>query len=124
MLQETDLTVDGAMTDPKGDRSLAPHAQADPDMFLRIVERRADGIVVRGAKAHQTGISQLPRGTSSCPPSVHGSRRQGLRRFLRRARWMPKGCYMIYRPPELRHPQAGGQHHGRRQRRVRRAWRP
>ena len=47
-----DLTVDGAMTDPKGDRSLAPHAQADPDMFLRIVERRPDGIVVRGAKAH------------------------------------------------------------------------
>ena len=53
---EADLTVDGAMTDPKGDRSLAPHAQADPDMFLRIVERRPDGIVVRGAKAHQTGI--------------------------------------------------------------------
>lgn len=25
---EADLTVDGAMTDPKGDRSLAPHAQA------------------------------------------------------------------------------------------------
>ncbi len=51
-----DLTVDGAMTDPKGDRSKAPHAQEDPDMYLRVVERRADGIVVRGAKAHQTGI--------------------------------------------------------------------
>ena len=54
--QENDLTVDGAMTDPKGDRGLAPHAQADPDMYLHIVERRPDGIVVRGAKAHQTGI--------------------------------------------------------------------
>jgi 4-hydroxybutyryl-CoA dehydratase/vinylacetyl-CoA-Delta-isomerase len=53
--QERDLTVDGAMTDPKGDRSKAPHEQEDPDMFLHIVERRADGIVVRGAKAHQTG---------------------------------------------------------------------
>ena len=53
--QENDLTVDGAMTDPKGDRSKAPHEQEDPDMFLRIVERRPDGIVVRGAKAHQTG---------------------------------------------------------------------
>ena len=51
-----DLTVDGAMTDPKGDRSKAPHAQEDPDMYLRVVERRPDGIVVRGAKAHQTGI--------------------------------------------------------------------
>ncbi len=54
--QENDLTTDGAMTDPKGDRGKAPHAQDDPDMFLHIVERREDGIVVRGAKAHQTGI--------------------------------------------------------------------
>jgi len=56
-VQERDLTVDGAMTDPKGDRSLSPSQQADPDLFLRIVERRSDGIVVRGAKAHQTGIT-------------------------------------------------------------------
>lgn len=56
MVQDKDLTVDGAMTDPKGDRGLAPHAQPDPDMYLRVVERREDGIVVRGAKAHQTGI--------------------------------------------------------------------
>lgn len=53
--QEKDYTVDGAMTDPKGDRSLPPHKQDDPDMYLRVVERRPDGIVVRGAKAHQTG---------------------------------------------------------------------
>lgn len=53
--QERDLTVDGAMTDPKGDRAKAPHAQEDPDLYLRVVERRTDGIVVRGAKAHQTG---------------------------------------------------------------------
>lgn len=55
-IQDEDLTVDGAMTDPKGDRSLAPSKQADPDLYLRIVERRPDGIVVRGAKAHQTGM--------------------------------------------------------------------
>jgi 4-hydroxybutyryl-CoA dehydratase/vinylacetyl-CoA-Delta-isomerase len=54
--QENDLTVDGAMTDPKGDRGLSPNKQADPDLYLRVVERRPDGIVVRGAKAHQTGI--------------------------------------------------------------------
>jgi 4-hydroxybutyryl-CoA dehydratase/vinylacetyl-CoA-Delta-isomerase len=53
--QEGDWTIDGAMTDVKGDRALAPSKQADPDMFLRVVERRDDGIVVRGAKAHQTG---------------------------------------------------------------------
>jgi 4-hydroxybutyryl-CoA dehydratase/vinylacetyl-CoA-Delta-isomerase len=55
-VQENDLTVDGAMTDPKGDRSLSPSKQSDPDLFLRVVERRTDGVVVRGAKAHQTGI--------------------------------------------------------------------
>lgn len=54
-VQDNDLVVDGAMTDPKGDRSLAPSEQADPDMFLRIVKRTEDGIIVRGAKAHQTG---------------------------------------------------------------------
>ncbi len=54
-VQEEDLMVDGAMTDPKGDRSLRPSQQADPDLYLRVVERKEDGIVVRGAKAHQTG---------------------------------------------------------------------
>ncbi len=55
MVQENDYTVDGAMTDNKGDRSKAPHEQTDPDMFVHIVERRKDGIVVSGAKLHQTG---------------------------------------------------------------------
>lgn len=55
MVQENDYVVDGAMTDPKGDRGLAPSAQKDPDLFMHIVERREDGIVVKGAKAHQTG---------------------------------------------------------------------
>ncbi len=54
-IQENDLMVDGAMTDPKGHRGLSPHQQPDPDAFLRVVEERKDGIVVRGAKAHQTG---------------------------------------------------------------------
>ena len=54
-LQEEDLVADGAMTDPKGDRSLPPHQQPDPDVYVHIVEKRDDGIVVRGAKAHQTG---------------------------------------------------------------------
>jgi 4-hydroxybutyryl-CoA dehydratase/vinylacetyl-CoA-Delta-isomerase len=54
-VQDNDLVCDGAMTDPKGDRSLPPHQQPDPDMYLRVIEEKADGIVVRGAKAHQTG---------------------------------------------------------------------
>ena len=54
-VQENDLTCDGAMTDPKGDRSLAPGEQSDPDLYLHVVEERSDGIVVSGAKVHQTG---------------------------------------------------------------------
>lgn len=54
-MQNNDYVVDGAMTDPKGDRGKAPHEQTDKDMFLRIKETRPDGIVVRGAKCHQTG---------------------------------------------------------------------
>ena len=56
MIQHEDYTVDGAMTDPKGDRGLSPSKQEDEDMYLHIVERREDGIVVRGAKMHQTGM--------------------------------------------------------------------
>lgn len=55
-VQEADLTVDGAMTDSKGDRSLSPSKQADPDLYLHVVERRQDGVIVKGAKLHQTGI--------------------------------------------------------------------
>ncbi|MDY0187425.1 MAG: 4-hydroxyphenylacetate 3-hydroxylase N-terminal domain-containing protein [Syntrophus sp. (in: bacteria)] len=54
-MQKNDLTANAGVTDVKGDRSLAPHEQVDKDMFLRVVEKREDGIVVRGAKAHQTG---------------------------------------------------------------------
>jgi aromatic ring hydroxylase len=51
-----DLAVAVAQTDVKGDRALAPSAQQDPDLYVRIVERRRDGIVVCGAKAH-TSVS-------------------------------------------------------------------
>jgi 4-hydroxybutyryl-CoA dehydratase/vinylacetyl-CoA-Delta-isomerase len=54
-LQENDLVAGIAMTDVKGDRSLKPSEQADPDLYLHVVEEKKDGIVVRGAKAHQTG---------------------------------------------------------------------
>jgi len=54
-LQDNDLVCHTGVTDVKGDRSLRPADQADPDMYLRVVEERQDGIVVRGAKAHQSG---------------------------------------------------------------------
>jgi aromatic ring hydroxylase len=57
--RDLDLALSVAQTDVKGDRSLGPAAQPDPDAYLRVVERREDGIVVRGAKVH-----------TSCTPNV------------------------------------------------------
>jgi len=52
--QKNDWIVGGAIVSPKGDRSKGVSQQADPDMYLHVVEKREDGIVVRGAKAHGT----------------------------------------------------------------------
>jgi aromatic ring hydroxylase len=57
--RDRDLALAVAQTDAKGDRSKRPHKQEDPDMYVRVVEERHDGIVVRGAKVH-----------TSCTPYV------------------------------------------------------
>ena len=56
-VQEEDLACSGMVTDAKGDRSLGPGKQDDPDVYLHVTEVRDDGIVVRGAKAHQSGAA-------------------------------------------------------------------
>jgi 4-hydroxybutyryl-CoA dehydratase/vinylacetyl-CoA-Delta-isomerase len=53
-----DLALAVAQTDVKGDRGKSPAGQTDPDLYLRVVERRADGIVVRGAKVHTSYTPQ------------------------------------------------------------------
>ena len=88
-VQENDLVLNGAMTDVKGDRGRRPADQADPDMYLRVVERREDGIVVRGAKAHQTG-------------AVFSH--EILRRIRRQRPWTA--------PDRLPHGRAGRRRHG------------
>jgi 4-hydroxybutyryl-CoA dehydratase/vinylacetyl-CoA-Delta-isomerase len=55
MAETKDWTIDGCMTDPKGDRSKRPSEQTNPDVYVHVTERRDDGVVIRGAKAHQTG---------------------------------------------------------------------
>jgi 4-hydroxybutyryl-CoA dehydratase/vinylacetyl-CoA-Delta-isomerase len=54
-IQDENLMVVGAMTDPKGDRSKGPADQVDPDQYVHVVEHRDDGVVIRGAKLHMTG---------------------------------------------------------------------
>ncbi len=51
---KNDLALAVAQTDVKGDRSLRPHQQSDPDLYLRIVKTNEKGIIVRGAKVHTT----------------------------------------------------------------------
>ncbi|MFC1852539.1 4-hydroxyphenylacetate 3-hydroxylase N-terminal domain-containing protein [candidate division CSSED10-310 bacterium] len=55
--QERDITLSGALTDPKGHRKRAPSKQTDPDMYLHVIEKRKDGVVVRGAKVMICGIA-------------------------------------------------------------------
>ncbi|MCX6004429.1 MAG: aromatic ring hydroxylase [Chloroflexi bacterium] len=52
--QSNDRTSCCAQTDVKGNRPWRPHEQKDPDLYLRIVEKKSDGIVVRGAKVHNS----------------------------------------------------------------------
>jgi 4-hydroxybutyryl-CoA dehydratase/vinylacetyl-CoA-Delta-isomerase len=50
--RKDDIRVTECITDAKGNRSLAPAKQDDPDAYLRVVDRRAGGVVIRGAKLH------------------------------------------------------------------------
>jgi len=54
-MQKNDYVLFSGVTDVKGDRSKRPSEQSDPDMYLHVIDRNNDGIVVRGAKIHQTG---------------------------------------------------------------------
>ena len=56
-VRDNDLRAAEVITDPKGDRSRRAHEQDDPDLYLRIVRRTDEGIVVRGAKLHITAAS-------------------------------------------------------------------
>ena len=81
--QEKDLTADGAMTDPKGDRSLAPHAQADPDL---VPACRGDdgptGSWSAAPKAHQTGFVNSHEVTGHAYHSPWDLKMTGTMRFL------------------------------------------
>ena len=55
--QKDDLIGCCAQTDVKGDRMKRPSQQVDPDLYLRVVERKSDGIVVCGCKVHNSEAS-------------------------------------------------------------------
>ena len=53
-VKKNDLAMCGAVTDAKGDRGLPPSKQKHPDYYVRVVEKRKDGIIVTGSKLHIT----------------------------------------------------------------------
>ncbi|MBV8392925.1 MAG: 4-hydroxyphenylacetate 3-hydroxylase, partial [Alphaproteobacteria bacterium] len=57
--RDNDLRGAEVITDAKGDRKRRAHEQDDPDLYVRIVDRNKDGIVVRGAKLHITAASVI-----------------------------------------------------------------
>ena len=55
--QQRDVRITQCITDAKGDRSRRPGNQDDPDAYVRVIEQRSDGIVIRGAKLHISAAS-------------------------------------------------------------------
>lgn len=55
--QRRDIRIVECITDAKGDRSRPPGKQDDPDAYTHVIDRRKDGVVIRGAKLHITGAS-------------------------------------------------------------------
>jgi 4-hydroxybutyryl-CoA dehydratase / vinylacetyl-CoA-Delta-isomerase len=55
MVQRKDLSVAGALTEPRGSRNKKTLDWPDPYLSLKIVDRNNDGIVVRGAKINISG---------------------------------------------------------------------
>ena len=55
MVQRQDLSVAGALTEPRGKRSQKTLDWPDPFLSLKVVDKNKDGIVVRGAKINISG---------------------------------------------------------------------
>ena len=90
-----------AVTDVKGDRSQAPGQQDDPDMYLHVVDRNDEGIVVRGAKAHTSG-SVGAEELIVIPTRALVEGEDGLRGVVRRAGRRP-GLRMVCRGMSMAH---------------------
>lgn len=71
--RDNDLALATAQTDVKGDRVRRPSEQADPDLYVRVVGRRDDGIVVRGAKIH-TSVTPNANEVIVLPTRAMGAR--------------------------------------------------
>ena len=75
--QRDDIRITECITDAKGNRSLPPGKQPDPDSYTRVVDRTSDGVIIRGAKLHITAATLRPRSDGDADQS-HEAGRRGL----------------------------------------------
>jgi 4-hydroxybutyryl-CoA dehydratase/vinylacetyl-CoA-Delta-isomerase len=106
------------MTDPKGDRSLRPHQQPDPDVFVHVTKTDAKGITVRGAKLHQTGALNSHEIIVMPTMAMREDDKAFAVSFAIPAD--TKGITYILGRQAIRDPQGGAGHHGSGQRGLRR----
>ena len=64
-LEENDLSMSGAVTDVKGNRSLRPSEQEMPYYYLKVVERKPDGVIVDGLQSPHYFCAYYQRVTRS-----------------------------------------------------------
>jgi 4-hydroxybutyryl-CoA dehydratase/vinylacetyl-CoA-Delta-isomerase len=95
---KADIRIAECITDAKGNRSLAPGRQTDPDAYVHVVDRRSDGVVIRGAAPHQRASLCTTAGDADQGDEAG---RGGLRYHLRRASELPRRAHHQHDvPPE------------------------
>jgi 4-hydroxybutyryl-CoA dehydratase/vinylacetyl-CoA-Delta-isomerase len=70
-MEENALATCGALTDAKGNRAMKAGDQPNPDVYLRVVEEREDGIVLNGYKAQICGAASAQY-ILACPTTAFG----------------------------------------------------
>ena len=103
--QDNDICANCAQTDTKGERLKRPHEQADPDLYLRIVESRPDGIVVRGAKIDNTTAPVSDEIIAIPTRFMTDKDNDYAVAFAIPADW--EGVKMLVRPAQMRKPKFG-----------------
>ena len=78
MVQRKDLSVAGALTEPRGKRNQKTLDWPDPFLSLKVVDKNKDGIVVRGAKINISG-AYASHELIVLPQSNHFAGRRRLR---------------------------------------------
>ena len=102
-IQKTDIGLTTAQTDIKGDRSLHPSQQVQhKDFYVRVVDKKKDGIVVRGCKYH---ISSTPGANEVfvIPSRTHGEADKDYAVAFATP-LNAKGITLICAEPEIRGP--------------------